>query len=201
MGKPCPAQGTQAAYGGGQAARSPRSGQEARPIFPTGRRRRWPGVLASKGVDYPNADRELLEGAAPRKGLRAALHSARSQPRPVEDFRALRLLQGRNVRPDGCGGRPVPDQAHELPLPLPCVQGRPSLLQASSDPLGRDGHGVPLRTKRHSPRADASARLHPGRRPHLLPTGAARGRDHLRARPDRGDPEPLWFRQASVGWG
>lgn len=37
--------GTQAAFGGGQAARSPRSGQEARPIFATGRRRRWPGRM------------------------------------------------------------------------------------------------------------------------------------------------------------
>lgn len=61
--------------------------------------------------------------------VRAAVHAARGEPEAVEDIGALRLLQGGYVRPDGCGGRRVPDQAHELPLPLPRVQGRPSLLQ------------------------------------------------------------------------
>ncbi len=61
--------------------------------------------------------------------IRAAVHPSRSQPRPVEDVRPLRLLQGGHVRPDGRGGGRVPDQAHELPFPLPRLQGRPPLVQ------------------------------------------------------------------------
>ena len=61
-------------------------------------------------------------------------------------------------------------------------------LPRPADALGRAGHGLPLRAARGAARPDARARLHPGRRPHLLPAGADRRRDPAGARPRRTDP-------------
>lgn len=75
------------------------------------------------------------------------------------------------------------------------LQGRPALLQGAAAALGRAGHRLPLRALGHAARADARARLHAGRRAHLLPARAALRRDPRRPRPHGEDPLALRLRQ------
>ena len=57
-----------------------------------------------------------------------------------------------------------PFHIHDLPFPT-------ALVPRPSDALGRTGHRVPLRENRRPARVDARARVHPGRRAHLLHAG------------------------------
>ena len=57
----------------------------------------------------------------------------------------------------------------------------------------RVGHRLPLRTQRRVARTDASARLHSGRRPHLLSPRAGGGGDRRRAGVDLRAAGSLWF--------
>ena len=67
----------------------------------------------------------------------------------MEDLRPLRLLPRGHVRSDGRGERGVPDQADELPLPLPDVQGQHPELSRLAAPMGGGaGHRLPLRAQR-----------------------------------------------------
>ena len=54
-------------------------------------------------------------------------------------------------------------------------------LPRAAVPLRRARHRLPLRALGRAARPDARARLHPGRRAHLLPPGPARGRDRAGA--------------------
>ncbi len=63
------------------------------------------------------------------------------------------------------------------PFHIMIYQSRRRSLPRAADALGRAGHGLSLRAQRRAARADAGARLYPGRRPHLLHAGADRGRD------------------------
>ncbi len=131
-----------------------------------------PGVLASPRRPHASADRGFLAPGPLRRRLRAALHPPRGGPQPLEDLGPPRLLQREHVRPDGGGRAAVPAQADELPVPRAHLRQPAALLPGTADPLGGAGHGLPLRAARGDARADAGARLHPGRRPRLLPAGA-----------------------------
>ena len=166
------ARGLRGAGGRGQAARPPRARQGARPVLDPAGRRRGAGLLAPEGRVRAQPRRELLEGRAHGARLRAAGDAAHGQRRPVEDVGPLRLLQGRHVRPDGGGGRRLPAQADELPLPRPHLQGQAALVPRPAEAVGRDGDRLPVRALGDAAGALPRARLHAGRRAHLLPSRA-----------------------------
>ena len=62
------------------------------------------------------------------------------------------------------------------PFHIQIYKSAAALLPRPAAALGGAGHGVPLRAQRRAARPAARARLHPGRRPHLLHAGADRGR-------------------------
>ena len=67
-------------------------------------------------------------------------------------------------------------QADELPRPHPDLQERLEVVPRPAVQAGRIRQGAPLRTLRRAARADARARLHPGRRAYLHHRGADRRR-------------------------
>ena len=79
--------------------------------------------------------------------------------------------------PHGAGRRRIPAQADELPVPHPDLRGQAAQLPRPAGAAGRARHGLPLRALRRAARPDPRARLHPGRRAHLLHAGPDRGRD------------------------
>ena len=78
-------------------------------------------------------------------------------------------------------------EADELPDAQPDLPGAGAVLPRAAAAAVRVRHGLPVREVRRRARADPGARLHPGRRAHLLHQGAdgrrARPAAHLRARP------------------
>ena len=73
--------------------------------------------------------------------------------------------------------RDLRDQADELPGPRADLQPRPAQLPRPADPLRRVRRLPSQRAVRRAARHHARARLHPGRRPHLL----HRGPDRIRS--------------------
>ncbi len=69
-------------------------------------------------------------------------------------------------------------EADELPGPRAGVQPGPAQLSRPADPLRRVRRLPPQRTFGRAARHPARARIHPGRRPHLLHRGPDRGRGH-----------------------
>ena len=92
----------------------------------------------------------------------------------------------------------VRHQADELPGPRPDLQARAALLSRAAVPRRRVRHGAPLRAVGRAARADARARLHPGRRARVLHRGAARRRMPEDERPDPVDLPRLRLRGG--GW-
>ena len=76
------------------------------------------------------------------------------------------------------------DQADELPGPHPDLQARPEELSRPAVPAGRVRRRPPLRAVGRAARADARARLHPGRCARLLHRGADGGGVPEDQRPD-----------------
>ena len=148
------------------------------------------GVLASQGLDaVPDAGE--LHPPAPAGG-----RLCRGQCAAADRFIAL----GR-VRPHGDvprrhvpgaaarGGRAhLRGQADELPRPHPDFQERAEILSRPAVQDRRVRQGAPLRAVRRAARADAGARLHPGRRAHLHHRGADRRGS---AQGQRSDPVDL----------
>ena len=91
-------------------------------------------------------------------------HSHTLTPSPPSQFPSL-LCSGR--------GRRVSDQADELPLPRPRLQGLAKIVPRPAHPVGGARHRLPLRALRLAQRPLPRARLHPGRRAHLLPARSA----------------------------
>ncbi len=81
-------------------------------------------------------------------------------------------VRGAVGRRRGRGQALVRDQADELPGPRADLQARPEELSRPADTSGRIRHRPSLRAVRRDARADARARLHPGRRAHLLHRGS-----------------------------
>ena len=92
--------------------------------------------------------------------------------RPLEDFRPRQFLQGKHVRRGGSGKSRLPAEAHELPGPHPDLQDQAAQLPRSAGAPGGTRHRLSLRAQRRAPRLAARSRLHPGRRAHLLHSGA-----------------------------
>ena len=88
----------------------------------------------------------------------------------VGEVRALGELQGEHVH-DGVGEARLRDQADELPGPRPDLQLGPAQLPRPAAALRRVRHVPPQRAFGRAARHHAGARLHAGRRPHLLHRG------------------------------
>ena len=141
------------------------------------------GVLASQGLDaVPDAGE--LHPPPPDRG-----RLCRGQ-RPAAD----RFVAMGRVRPHGDvprrhvfggaarGGRAhLRGQADELPRPHPDLQERAEILSRPAVQDRRIRQGAPLRAVRRAARADAGARLHPGRRAYLHHRGADRRRRSSRS--------------------
>ena len=83
-----------------------------------------------------------------------------------------------HVHPDGTGRRQLSHEADELSVPRPDLQGLAEVVSRSAGAPGRAGHGLSLRALGRDAWPAARARLHPGRRPHLL---HARSRSRTRS--------------------
>ena len=139
---------------------------------------------------------ELLAPAARRGRLRVRQHPAHHQGAAVRDLRPPRLVRRRHVparctstrsaTPTGTSRKAGQDY-YLKPMNCPMhnlifrSRGR-SLPRAAAAAL-RVRHGLPLREVRRGARPDPRARLHPGRRAHLLHPRADGGRADRPARP------------------
>ena len=171
----------------GRARRLPqaaRRGREARPPpprprdgpvpFPGGSARL--GVLARQGLDaVPGAGKlhpPPPAGVRLCRGQRAAAHGflALGRLRPHGDLPRQHVpdpaARGRRAR--------LRRQADELPRPHPDLQERAQILPRPALQARRIRQGAPLRAVGRAARADARARLHPGRRAYLHHRGADR---------------------------
>ncbi len=167
----------------GRPSRGSRDGPPARP--PPHRPRPRPVQLPRRGPGLPllppqghaplERDHRLLARRARQGGLRRGQHADDPAPRALGAQRALGQLQGQHVlHPDR--RQSVRGEAHELPRGAADLQEPPALVPRSADARLRARAGPPPRDERRAPRSLPRALLHPGRRPHLLHAGAARGR-------------------------
>ena len=99
---------------------------------------------------------------------------------PVEEVRPLGQLQGQHVL-HRVGEAHLRGEADELPGPRAGLQPGPAQLPRPADPLRRVRRLPPQRAVRRAARHPARARLHPGRRPHLLHRRPDRVRSHARS--------------------
>ena len=164
---------------GSRKARPSQIGARARSVpLPGGRPRR--GVLAPEGLDHlPGADR--LYAPPPHRRLQRGQRAANSRQGAVGNLRPLGLVPREHVRGPigrrrGRGQALVCAEADELSRPCADLQARPEELSRSAAAPGRIRRGAPLRAVGRDARADAGARLHPGRRACVLHRGAARRR-------------------------
>ena len=111
-----------------------------------------------------------------RRGYSLVLHAARGAHRSVEDLRPRRLLRAEHVHADGTGRCGISHEADELSVPHPHLSRLAEVVSRSAGAAGRTGHGLSLRALGRDARPAARARLHPGRRAHLLHAGADRRR-------------------------
>ena len=172
-----------------------RLGQRPRPLLVPRGVRAGPRVLAPEGRADPHADRGLLARRALPTRLRHRLHAAHRQVDALGDERPPGLLQREHVLADGHRRAGLLRQADELPVPHPDLQEHPAQLPRAADPHGRARHGVPLRALRRAARPVARARLHAGRRAHLLPPGPGARRDRGLRRLHDGLPERVRLRE------
>ena len=95
---------------------------------------------------------------------------------PLGEFSREHVSQRKRGGPEGVRRRPgaahVRAEADELPVPRPDLQSRPAQLPRAAAAHGRDGFVPPLRAVGRAARHPARARLHAGRRPHLLQQGS-----------------------------
>ena len=123
----------------------------------------------------------LCRGATRRRCSTARSGRRRATGRSIRDNMFVCETRGR---------RDAGAEADELPGPRADLQARPQELPRPAAADGRVRRLPPLRAVRRAARADAGARLHPGRRAHLLPRGPDRRGDAGVHRPDRGRSTP-----------
>ena len=104
-----------------------------------------------------------------------------------------------HVHPDGTGRCRLSHEADELSVPHPHLQRLAEVVSRSAGAAGRAGHGLSLRALGRDARPAARARLHPGRRAHLLHPGADRGRDQSAAWTSR-SPRCTPTASSSIRW-
>ncbi len=178
---------------GGREARPPQDRQGARPVPPAGGSAGH-GVLAPEGLGAVAGGRAVHAPGVP--GFRLPGSALPADPRcvAVEEVRTLGQLPGEHVlhrvrKAHLCG------EADELPGPRADLQPRPAQLPRPADPLRRVRRLPPQRAERRAARDHARARLHPGRRPHLLHRSR---RSSRRWRPSTGRPWPCMRSSASA---
>ena len=134
-------------------------------------------------------DRDVLVGGAHPPRLRAGLHAARRAREALRGLGAPRELRRHDVRADGRStSMPYRVKPMNCPGHILIYKTRGRSLPRPAAALGRARHRVPLRALGRAARHAARARLHPGRRAHLLHARAARRRDRRRARARRTRP-------------
>ncbi len=136
-----------------------------------------PGVLAPQGLVDLAGGRAVHAQGLPRQRLRRGALPADPGRVAVAEVRPLGQLPGQHVL-HRVGEAHLRGQADELPGPRAGVQPGPAQLPRPADPLRRVRRLPPQRAVRRAARHPARARLHPGRRPHLLHRAADRGRGH-----------------------
>ncbi len=179
------------ASGRGEEARPSPARRPARPVqLP--RRQPGLGVLASQGPAHL-ADARGRDARAPGPPrLPGGLDADPGQPPTVGAVGPLGPLPRQHVHPRHRGSGLLA-QADELPrehVHLPCPD---ALLPGPAAAPVRVRPAPSQRAERRAPRADPGPPVHPGRRPHLRPTGPA-------GRRDRGAPR-RWSRSRTAGSG
>ena len=123
----------------------------------------------SSAASWRTSSTASCSGAATSRSTRPAIGRVRA----VRDLGPLSVLRRQPVPADRDGRRrPVPAPADELPAPHHDLPVEAAQLSRPAAAAGRVRHGVPLRAVGRADRDDPRARLHPGRRPHLLHRGA-----------------------------
>ncbi len=161
---------------GSREARPPQARPAARPLPPAGRGAGH-GVLAPEGLVDLAAGRAVHAPRLPGQRLPGSEVPADPRPLALGEIRPLGELQGEHVH-DGVGEARLRDQADELPGPRADLQLRPAQLPRPAAALRRVRRLPPQRALGRAARHHARARLHAGRRPHLLHRGADPARSH-----------------------
>ena len=159
---------------GGREARSPQARPHARPL-PSAGRGAGHGVLAPEGVVDLAAGRAVHAPRLPGQRLPGSARAADPRPLAVGALRPLAELQGEHVH-HRVGEARLRDQADELPGAHPDLQLGPAQLPRPAAALRRVRRLPPQRAVGRAARHHAGARVHPGRRPHLLHRGPDPGR-------------------------
>ena len=128
-----------------------------------------------KGWSVWQVGRAVHAPRLPRHRLRRGALPADPGRRAVEALRPLGQLPGQHVL-HRVREADLRGEADELPRPRAGVQPGPAQLPRPADPLRRVRRLPPQRAVGRAARHPARARLHPGRRPHLLHRGPDRGR-------------------------
>ena len=168
---------------GGEGARPPPPRPPARPLHAA---QGGPGdaLLARPRHDPAAPDRGRGAQAAAQTRVRRDQDAAPDGRRALAPLRPLGQLPGEHVL-HRVEGAPVRDPADELPRRLPRLRLRAPLLPRAAAAHGRVRPGLARRARGRPARPAARARLHPGRRPHLLHAGADRRRGDRHLRGDR----------------
>ncbi len=134
-----------------------------------------------RGRAHPLDHRGFLAPRAFPRRLRAALHARTSgaascgRPRGTSSSTARTCTRRWTIDGNEYFIKPM-----NCPFHIQIYKTQQALLPRPAAALGGAGHGLPLREERGAARAAARARVHPGRRAHLLHAGADRGRDRAR---------------------
>ena len=177
---------------GGEGARPPPPRPPARPLH-AAQGGAGDALLARPRHDPAAPDRGRGARAAAPPRVRRDQDAAPDGRRAVAPLRPLGQLPGEHVL-HRVEGAPVRDPADELPRRLPRLRLRAPLLPRAAAAHGRVRPGLPRRARGRPARPAAGARLHPGRRPHLLHAGADRRRGDRHLRGDRRALRPLRLR-------
>ena len=160
---------------GGREARPPQARPRDGPLpFPGGGAGRR--VLAPEGLGAVPEPHQLHPPAAERGRLSRGERAADPRQVDVGDLGPLGDLPREHVHHRHRGRARVRHQADELPGPRADLQARAALLSRAALSRRRVRHRASLRAVGRAARADARARLHPGRCARLLHRGAARRR-------------------------
>ena len=183
--------------GGGEAPRPPAAGQGAGPLL--GRRtRRAPGSSSGTPRAASSASRSRTTGATStwRAGTTSSTRPHIANIKLWNTSGHTEYYKANMYSPIDIEGVEYQLKPMNCPFHITIYRQHLHSYRELPLPLRGAGHGVPLRAVRRAARPAAGARVHPGRRPHLLPHGPARGGD--RPRPRLRDLHPQGVRLRAV---